>query len=62
MKMSNKRSDTLAYTINNTKDCYSEKGQNNMKEKEVRRLMSEDRKKENVKIETQGKSDLKALK
>ena len=27
------------YTINNIMDCYSEKGQNNMKVKEVRRLM-----------------------
>ena len=42
MKMSiYKQSDSLAYAMNNEKDCYSEKG-NTMKVKDVRRLRSED--------------------
>ena len=36
----------LVYTTNNIKDCYSDKGQNNVKVKEVRRLMSDVRRQE----------------
>ena len=46
MKMLRQKGNNLLYTINNIKESYSEKGQNNMMAKEVRRLMSDVRRQE----------------